>query len=78
MEPQWQDRAGGLVLREVLEGGEGGGGLGPKSLCSKNGPTRLFQLQISFFLTMVPLVLRGGSSGRVTPAPLSSYGARPF
>ena len=33
-----QGRGGG---REVLEAG--GGGLGPKSLCTKNGPTRFSQ-----------------------------------
>ena len=28
---------------EVLEGGGEGGGLGPKSVCTNNGPTRFSQ-----------------------------------
>ena len=44
------------VNRPELEGGVvvgGGGDLGPKSLCTKNGLTRFSQRQISFCPTMV-------------------------
>ena len=46
----------------IRRGGKGGGGLGPKWLCTKKGPIRFSQLQISFFPTMVTLVLVGGGS----------------
>ena len=50
------------LAREVLEEGRGGGGgLGPKSLRTKNGPIRFSLMQISVFPTMVPLVGVGGS-----------------
>ena len=39
------------------------GGLGPKSVCTKNGPTRFSELQISFFPTMAALVWGGGGAG---------------
>ena len=39
----------GAGVREILKGG----GLGPKYLCTKNGPTRFSQSYISFFLTPV-------------------------
>ena len=38
----------------------GRGGLGPKSLCTKKGPTRFLRFRISLFPTMVPLVGGGG------------------
>ena len=37
-----------------------GGGLGPKSVCTTNSPTRFSLLQILFFPTMVTLVWREG------------------
>ena len=42
-----------------------GGGLGPKRLCTKSGPTRFYKLYISFFPTMVTWVWggRGGGGG---------------
>ena len=40
--------------------GKGGGGLGPKILCTKNSPIRFSPLKVSFFPTMVILVWRGG------------------
>ena len=61
--------------RGSIRRGGGGGGMEPKSLCTKNGPTRFSQLQISFFRTVVTLVWRGGVQGGVTP---SSCGVRPF
>ena len=48
--------------REVLERG---GGLGPKSLCTKNGPTRFSLLQI--VMPIVTLLWRGGAPWRNTP-----------
>ena len=42
----------------------GGGGLGLKRVCTKNGPTRVSQRQISFFPAMVTLV--GGEGGPPT------------
>ena len=56
-----------LNCRAVLERG---GGLGPKSVCTTNGPTRFSLFAISFFRTMVTLDL-GGVGG-------SSDGVRPF
>ena len=48
----------------TYRGGAGGGGMGPKSLCTKNGPTRFSLLQISLF----PSGLEGGGGpGGVTP-----------
>ena len=41
---------------------EGGGGLGPKSVGTKNGPTGFSQRQLSFSPTMVPLVWGGGGA----------------
>ena len=51
---------GGFGTRPRYWGG--GGGLGPKSLCTKYGPIRFSQSSISFFSTMVTLVWgRGGA-----------------
>ena len=44
------------VPRLTFRREEGGGGLGPNSLCIKNGPIRFFQQQISLFPKMVTLV----------------------
>ena len=38
-------------------------GLGPKSLCTKNGPIRCSLLKMSFFPTMVTLVWERGGEG---------------
>ena len=37
--------------------------MGPKSVCTKNGPTRFSQRQILFVPTMVTLVWRGPRGG---------------
>ena len=50
---------------------EEGGGLGPKSVCTKNGPIRFSQWEIPFCPTMVTLVW-----GAVPPP--CSYGVQPF
>ena len=66
--------------RVVFEGGQGGG-LGPKTLCTKNHPTRISLLQISLFPTVVTLVwgaVRGGGGGSRGGYPHSSSGVRPF
>ena len=54
---------GGGQSRASFErgGGRGEGGVGPKSLCTKNGPIRFSQRYISFFGTMVTWV--GGVEG---------------
>ena len=46
-------------------------GFGPKTWCTKNGLTRFFLLQISFFPTMVTLVWGGGEGvlGEGSPPP---------
>ena len=40
-----------------------GGGLGPKSLCTKNDRIRFSQLYIPLFPTVVTLVWAGGGTG---------------
>ena len=54
------------IGKAMLNGRGGGarGGLGPQNLCTKNGPIRFSQLQISLFPTMVTLVWRGGRGSR--------------
>ena len=54
----------------------GGGGLAPRNLCTKNGPTRNSQRQILLFPTMIALARRGGPGLGGYPRP--SYGVRPF
>ena len=69
--PHGQDpgRQGCAVKGGVMCVGGGGGGLGPKSLCTQDGPIRTSQWQSSSFPTMVPLVwapeknLLGGQGG---------------
>ena len=53
--------------REVLEGVEGGGGLGPKSLCNKNGPTRFFNGKVRSFPLWSLWPGGGGVQGGVPP-----------
>ena len=71
--PKYPTEQGGKGGRAVLKGGEGG--MGPKSLCTKNGPTRFCQLHISFFPAIFPFVLGGGQGegsrggGRGNPSP---------
>ena len=59
--------------REVLEGG-GAGGLGPRSLCTKNGPTRFFPM-VNFVLSHDgPFGLEGGRSRGGGGPPPTVYG----
>ena len=54
-----------------FEGGGGGeGGMGPKRLCTKNGPIRFSRWQILPFPTTVPMVWGGGDP---PPAPFGFY-----
>ena len=66
-DPNGRRGGGGL-----LEGG--GGVLGPKNLCTPNGPTRFPQRYISLFPTMATLGrgggVRGGAPPTVYPPPL--------
>ena len=58
----WGGRGGGGGLANIrrIRREEGGKGLGPRSLCAKNGPIGFFQRYISFFTTTVTLAWRGG------------------
>ena len=51
-----------LLPRLSLEERRGEGGLGPKILCTINGPITFSLLQILFFPTMVTLGLGGGGA----------------
>ena len=64
-----EERRGGGGLAQGL--GIGGGGLGPKKVCTKNGQAGFSQRSISFFPTKVPLV---GGGGRGVPPPQGCSG----
>ena len=58
---------GGQESRMYETRGVGGGGLGPKRLCTQNGPTQCSRWHISLFPTVTLVVGAGGPGGGVTP-----------
>ena len=62
-----------LTTTSNVNGRGGGGGMGPKGLCTKNGSTRFSSRYMSFFPETVTLVCTGGGGG-----PPSFCGVRPF